>query len=261
MRNRRRKESSSADSASWMTTYGDMVTLILTFFVLLFSFSTIDANKWRELVSVLSGGSGIINVDPSSLGPIDELEGDSDEKEEESQEDKEKEGSGETEGDGLGQGENKENFYELYIKMKEYVDAEGLNADLDILKGNTEITLRFKDNVIFDSGRAIIKKEATPILVEIGKILMLYQEDISMIMVEGHTDNVPIATANFKDNWELSTARALSVLRFFIDEQGMDPVKLSAIGYGEYHPIAKNDSDENRAQNRRVDIVIAKLAP
>ncbi|MFS8572384.1 MAG: OmpA family protein [Clostridia bacterium] len=115
------------------------------------------------------------------------------------------------------------------------------------------IVIHFTDRVLFDTGRAEIKPEAREVLQAVAVELAKLPHHIR---VEGHTDNVPIHNERFPSNWELSTARAVTVLRFLIQVGGLDPGRLSAVGYGEYRPIASNDTPEGRARNRRVDIVL-----
>jgi len=110
-------------------------------------------------------------------------------------------------------------------------------------------------DVLFDSGKAKIRTAAYPILDKIAGVL---NEEASQynVGIEGHTDNVPITRSGWKSNWELSTARALSVLHYMASEKGVSPQRLSAIGYGEYRPVSSNDTKEGRQLNRRVEIVI-----
>ena len=117
------------------------------------------------------------------------------------------------------------------------------------------LVITFVADVLFDSGRDQIRKEAYPIL---DKVAVVLKENVPELNVgiEGHTDNVPIKVSGWKTNWELSTARALSVLHYLIDERGIAPARLSANGYGEYRPVASNDTKEGRQLNRRVEIVI-----
>lgn len=110
-------------------------------------------------------------------------------------------------------------------------------------------------DLLFDSGKAKIRLEADALLDKVAKVL---QENVPQFSVgiEGHTDNRPIKYSGWKSNWELSTARALSVLHYLVNEKGILPDRLSAIGYGEFHPVASNDTKEGRQDNRRVEIVI-----
>lgn len=234
-----------------MITYGDMVTLLLCFFILLFSFSTIDAEKWRELVESmkqigvsvedLRGDSPMPNF-PAKVGKDEPFPEDS--LEPESLDDI--------------QTEEPDEFDELYKKIKDYIQKNGLDTEIELSQNESGILMRFKEHVLFDSGKAEIKKNALPILEDIYGVLHASEKDIQMIRIEGHTDNVPIKTSHYPTNWELSTARAVNVLRYFIEVKDLSPSKVSAVGYGEYHPIRKNDTDKNRARNRRVDLVIVK---
>ncbi|MDD5077481.1 MAG: OmpA family protein [Candidatus Omnitrophica bacterium] len=110
-------------------------------------------------------------------------------------------------------------------------------------------------DLIFDSGKAKIRSEALPLLDKVSAVLKDNMAQFN-IGIEGHTDNIPIKHSNWKSNWELSTARALSVLHYLEKDQGISPERLSAIGYGEYRPVASNETKEGRKQNRRVEIVI-----
>jgi chemotaxis protein MotB len=230
----------------WMFSYGDMVTLLLVFFVMLFSFSTIDAQKWQSLVRALSGNTGILDggkeIKVTDIIPTVQITAEP------------------TPSDSPVPTPTKgsDYFFDLYKQIKDYVDDNGLNSKLELINMDHEILIRFRDNAIFDSGKADIKLEVMVTLRDIAGILREYQDRIEGIRIEGHTDNVPIQNPKFPSNWELSTARAVQVLRFFIEQQHMKPAKLSAVGYGEYHPVANNDTEQNRALNRRVDILIVK---
>lgn len=117
------------------------------------------------------------------------------------------------------------------------------------------LVITFVADVLFDSGKSKIRQEANPTLDKVAQVLIenVPENDIG---IEGHTDNEPIIYSGWKSNWELSTARALSVLHYLIDGKGISPQRISAIGYGEYRPEASNDTKEGRQFNRRVEIVI-----
>ncbi|MEW6008570.1 MAG: OmpA family protein [Candidatus Omnitrophota bacterium] len=117
------------------------------------------------------------------------------------------------------------------------------------------LVVTFLAEILFDSGKAKIKKEAMPILDKVVNVVETVVPDLS-IGVEGHTDNQPIKYSGWKSNWELSTARATSVIHYFIDEKGVEPSRLAAVGYGEFKPVTSNDTSEGRRKNRRVEIVI-----
>lgn len=117
------------------------------------------------------------------------------------------------------------------------------------------LVVTFVADVLFDSGKAKIRHEAYPILDKVATVLKENVPELS-IGVEGHTDNVPIKHSGWKSNWELSTARALSVLHYLVEQKGISPERVSAIGYGEYRPVASNDTAAGRQMNRRVEVVI-----
>ncbi|MHB8154590.1 MAG: OmpA/MotB family protein [Candidatus Omnitrophota bacterium] len=154
---------------------------------------------------------------------------------------------------------------ELSDQLDELVRSKGLleqklGAEID----DKQIKLQMMEkglvitvvgDLLFDSGKAKIRSEALPLLAKVSAILRDNMAQFN-IGIEGHTDNVPIKQSGWKSNWELSTARALSVLHYLANDQGISPERLSAIGYGEYRPLVSNESSDGRKQNRRVEIVI-----
>lgn len=251
---RKRKEEVKPGAPEWLTTYGDMITLVLTFFILLYSFSSLDIQKFRMLVVSLQG----------SLGALD---------------------GGKTfvPGPALEQGDNGQNAGNLdkynaefskrvteYMAQKqaeaqEKAKLEKLKKDMEKimtqyqLKGQTELhveerglVVRFVDSAFFDLGKADLRPEAKNILKQVAAALKPLPNNIR---IEGHTDNLPIHNSKFPSNWELSVARATEVIRFLAAE-GMPGQRLSAAGYGEFKPLVPNTSPENRQKNRRIDIVI-----
>lgn len=142
--------------------------------------------------------------------------------------------------------------------IEEKLQKEIKDGSIRLKRYHNRIVINIDDRISFDSGSAKLKKGIFPALRKITEILMKYPEN--RVMIEGHTDNVPISTARFPSNWELSTARALSVLRQILKNEKLDPRKFAAVGYGEYRPDVPNDTPENRALNRRVDIVVIPRA-
>lgn len=140
-------------------------------------------------------------------------------------------------------------------KIKEYVDTNDLGNKISVWLDERGLMIRFLDTTLFDLGQADLKPEARLILDNVAQILVSMP---NRIRVEGHTDDLPINTYRFPSNWELSTNRATTVVRYFIEHHGLSPEQFSAAGYGEWHPVAPNDTVEQRAQNRRVDIVILR---
>ena len=142
----------------------------------------------------------------------------------------------------------------IFEEMKKIMDGYGVNGDVEMLNEiEGGLVIRLADTVLFDLGEGKIDYGATTILNKIGSVLA---NTTHSIRIEGHTDNIPIKTEKFPSNWELSTARAISVLRYFINNHHISAKRLSAEGFGEYRPIAPNDTAENRIKNRRVEIKI-----
>ncbi|MFH1645224.1 MAG: OmpA family protein [Candidatus Omnitrophota bacterium] len=136
-------------------------------------------------------------------------------------------------------------------KLKQEITDNQIDVDLQ----DRGLVITFLTEILFDSGKSTVKVDGQKMLDKIASVVL--SEDMSNdIGIEGHTDNVPIQFSGFKSNWELSTARATSVLHYMLDSCGLDPENLSATGYGEYQPVASNDTAEGRQQNRRVEIII-----
>lgn len=252
---------------AWMGTYGDMVTLLLCFFVLLFSMSSVDVRKFKEAMSsfnnqidVLPGGKALsegerINNGTSQLNNIEILV------------DKAlQQGEGESEGDDEGNPEDltEEQLKELQLeKAKEvaenidqFMQDKGIEEEIEIKYSLNYVKLTLPGETLFGSGQATLKRDAYDVADAIGQIINEEKfADFSM-QIEGHTDNVPINTSYFPSNWELSAARAIAVGKYIIEAQGIDPTKIVTAGYGEYVPIAPNDTPENKAKNRRVEVKI-----
>ena len=127
-------------------------------------------------------------------------------------------------------------------------------GEITLKRFHDKLIINIDDKICFDSGSSELKKDVMPALQKITAILVSYPEN--RIIVEGDTDNVPISTARFRDNWQLSTERALSVLNYLLREKKLNPTRFSAAGYGEYNPILPNNTAANRSLNRRVDIVV-----
>lgn len=139
--------------------------------------------------------------------------------------------------------------------LEERLSKEIGEKQISLKMGEKGLVITFLADVLFDSGKAKIMSSAFPVLDKVARVL---QENVPQLNVgvEGYTDNVPIKASGWKSNWELSTARALSVLHYLVDDKGISPERISAIGYGEYRPVASNETKDGRRFNRRVEIVI-----
>lgn len=140
---------------------------------------------------------------------------------------------------------------QLEMRLKKEIDDKQLRLEM----AERGLVITFVAEVLFDSGKAKVKEEAKQALNEVANVLNKQVSDRDL-SIEGHTDNVPIKYSGWKSNWELSTARAVSVLHYLVDERQIDPKRVSATGYGEQRPLISNDSADGRAKNRRVEIVI-----
>lgn len=155
----------------------------------------------------------------------------------------------------------KESVEEIVVEtkneeLKEKKDIEELKKIAYFEETQKEIKITLPSPVLFDLNKAELKQEAKNVLSQISKIL---KDNDYPIVVEGHTDNLPILGGPYRSNWHLSSARAFSVIEFFIKQENIPPARFSAIGYGEYKPIAPNDTEENRAKNRRIEIILVKI--
>lgn len=229
-----------AGAPEYMLTYGDLVTLLMCFFVLLFAMSSTDAQKFEALMVSFQGSAGILPGGTSMSQAAMQFDG---------MPEKNTSVSSSVQLDSMEQLKEE-------IKNQLNKSSEGSNISLNIEARG--LVIRFPDNVLFDSGSASVKNEALPTLKAIGGILLESSYNMSHIRVEGHTDNVPIKTSQFPSNWELSTDRATNVVKLLINDAKINPNRLSASGYGEYKPIASNSDASGRSKNRRVDIVVLK---
>ncbi|OKL35985.1 flagellar motor protein MotB [Domibacillus mangrovi] len=240
MAKRKKKRSDNHIDESWLLPYSDLLTLLLALFIVLFASSSIDAQKFQAISAVfnneLKGGSGVLEF-PSPI------ENDSkSEKETERQQ-----------LNGL-EKEDREELIKMQEKMTHYINENNLQDKVETTLNGEGLLLRIRDNVLFNSGSAEIQPEQVVSAQGISELLVM---DIPRsIIISGHTDNVPIKTAEFDSNWELSAMRAVNFMKEILKNEKLDPRLFSAKGYGEYQPNVSNDFASGRAQNRRVEILI-----
>lgn len=249
MKNFRRPDSDSG--GSWLTTYSDMVTLLLCFFVLLFSFSIVSESKLKDLIDSFKNHYGVdVEIPPDSnlvtepvqsgevilptKTPFPTLPGTTP--------------------------DNGDEFEELYLDLKKYIAEQGLEANIEIEYDGKEINIRFKDAVLFDPDSAVLRSDGKDILSHMCVALKGAEDKVQMMRIEGHTASRPAGQPQFKYTFEMSVQRAVNVLKYMRDFGQISPFKLSAVGYGQYHPIDDNETEEGRIRNRRVEIIISKLA-
>ena len=214
---------------AWLTTFGDLMALLLTFFVLLLSFSTTSQEDFEKAIGALQGALGVLDGEPILSSPIKLhvpiVKGDIT--------------------------EARPTLKDAKAEIEKEIEAEGQQDNVEVVQGPEGIIIRIKDRAAFDSGKADIKDEFKSLLSRIGVVVNQMSNEVE---IEGHTDNVPIENEEFGNNHWLSMARALQVLDYFAEEVGLERSRLSAKGSGEFKPLVPNDSFANRAKNRRVEI-------
>jgi chemotaxis protein MotB len=215
----------------WLLTYADLITLLLAFFIMLYSLSKNDAQRYHEIASYLkaifSGGTGILEGGALQGGGAIEIPDLVARKEEIAK--------------------------RLYEQISEAISGTEVERTFSVTPDERGITIRVLDRTFFDEGKADLKERAKKILDSVAPTLLGLKNHIR---IEGHTDNVPINTSEFRSNWELSVRRATEVIRYLIERHKLPPERLSASGYSEFRPIAPNDTPEGRALNRRIEIII-----
>src|SRR3954447_11315901 len=258
---RRRHGGGEAESEDrWLLPYADMITLLMALFMVLFSITSVNKSKLEILSKtlqeafsgkVLPGGQAIRNTGADSkavsaptanppIPAITTLVGQ----------------AAASPTLAAARAREQENFQRLKRQIDEYARQKGIQDKLQTVIAQRGLVIRLlTDRVLFDSGLAELKPAATPVLSKVAEILR--QERVHQVMVEGHTDPVPIAGSVFPTNWELSTARASRVVRFLIG-QGVASHRLSAAGYAYLHPISTNATSTGRSRNRRVEIVLLR---
>lgn len=260
----RKRKKREHKGAYWMDTYGDMVTLLLTFFIMLFASSQMSESKWMRIVESFTGAPASTVVEPidplnptSGFTPSDYIPKVTPRSDRSNDQD-----SNLKDGDEQQQHsyEVEAKFNDLYERLTQYIEENNLQSAVVIEKeGNGQyIYVTILEGILFDSGRAEIRDEtAEQILKDLGDMFMSAWDSVQLMMVEGHTDNVPINTYLYKNNRFLSTARANEVLLYMQENCGIPDVKnVKAVGLGETDPVASNDTEEGKQQNRRVEFIL-----
>ncbi|HEY8890005.1 MAG TPA: flagellar motor protein MotB [Clostridium sp.] len=232
---RRRSARPVVRTDGWLTTFADTMTLLLTFFIVLYSISTVDASKFKQVALSLqsqltgeTGKSGLnFNVTNGDVPLV---------------------------GKPLSATYNTNDTQEIYTKVQSFIKDKKLQSTVVIKSDNRGVILQLRENIIFESANSQIIAKSIPVLNSINTLIATFPNDI---VIEGHTDNQPISNSKYKNNWQLSSDRALVVLEYFVDIKGQkQPNRFTSVACGEYEPIAPNNNEENRALNRRVNILI-----
>ena len=257
----RRKEDPPKGSPAWMNTFADLMNLLLCFFVMLFSMSSVNEEKFEKVIasfqstfSILPGGGAsigegeLISSGISQLENFDSYYNQQLSSQSDGQTEKEKDITEAYEQQELEESED------MAQQLENALSQYGIQDDVEVDFNAEYVTLNMNGALLFDSASAELRGEAYPLVNKLGKILVTYDNNI--IEVEGHTDNVPIHSSKYEDNNVLSMYRALAVANYLRDTTTLDPAYIKSSGRGEYVPIADNATPEGRARNRRVEIKI-----
>lgn len=258
----RKQEEAPKGAPAWQSTFADLMNLLLCFFVLLFSMSTVDAQKFEliaasfsQTFSIFTAGSttigdgAMIGNGVSQLPEVDDFVNNVGQMAENTPEMEQLDNlESEVHEEGLKQSES------MAEKIEEAIAENNMTKEIEMEVTAQYVQLTMKGSLLFDSGKADLKEESKPVLNKVGQILERFAS--GTIEIEGHTDNVPISGYRFANNNELSSARALSVFEYMMETTNLDPARIKNSGRGEYVPIADNATEEGRAKNRRVEIRI-----
>lgn len=232
---RKKKPAEHVNMERWLISYADFITLLFILFIILYSFSQIDLKKYEKVANSLrsefSGGGNAI-MDYSGTLPQEQ-------------------GSTNTQpGD--------QALLTLAQEISTYSEEKGISANIDMHSNERGLYITISGTVLYDDAMATLTPQAKDF---INTIFDHVKSLPNHIRIEGHTDNRPIRSTDFPSNWELSAARSINLVRYLIEDYGLDPQRLSSSAYGEYRPIAPNDTPENQSKNRRVEIIILKSDP
>lgn len=258
---RKRKQEVEKDNGDrWLLTYSDLITLLMIFFVVMWSISKIDATKFQAIAASLSkalgGGTPAkmeISNTPSGLALINQqaIQNGKTQK----QGDHSITTPDSTQAQGQSGNSDQLSIMDIKAKLDKFAAANGLQNKISSTIEERGLVVSIQDTILFNSGSADITPFSRAVL---NKIAVVLAPVPNYIRVEGHTDTVPINTARFPSNWELSVLRATNVVQILTQEGHIAADRLSAEGYGEYRPVASNNTETGRARNRRVDLVILR---
>lgn len=231
------EEEEGGGAPEWMATFSDLATLLLTFFILLLSFASMDVTKFRDMMGSMRDAFGVqtlergeyeamstkpVELNTKPTGPIVPIT---------------------------------TNEAAAIRLIHRTIRLQGMEKSIDVQVKSDEVVVRIRDQVLFDVGSDRLREEAFPLLDKVIEVAGLLPD---AIRIEGHTDSRPIRTSRFPSNWELSASRATAVLRYFVGHHRIPPERLSVAGYADTRPLAPNDSDANRARNRRVEFAFKR---
>ncbi|MED4403700.1 flagellar motor protein MotB [Metabacillus fastidiosus] len=240
----RKKHHEEHIDESWLIPYADLLTLLLALFIVLFSMSSLDAQKFQQLArafnSEFSGGTGVLEF-PSPT-PNQKMEQLNKQEQEEKEEEKKLDAK------------EQEELKEVQQKINEYITNNNLNADLKTTLTDEGLLVTILNDIFFDSGKSFVRKKDEQLAREISELLVMNPP--RNIIISGHTDNIPISNSEFDSNWELSVMRAVNFMKIVMENDKLNSEHFSAKGFGEFKPVASNDTEAGRQKNRRVEVLI-----
>ncbi|MCA1029430.1 flagellar motor protein MotB [Bacillus timonensis] len=237
---------------SWLIPYADLLTLLLALFIVLFAASSIDMKKFYQLAnsfnSQFTGGTGVMEYQSPIPEKIESLPNHENDKQ------NTQENVKDSDLEALQKQKEQEELQELQSKINSYITANKLDLELKTKLTDEGLLITLMNDTFFNSGSAVVRSADVKLAREISDLLVM---DLPRnIIVSGHTDNVPIKNSQFDNNWHLSVIRAVNFMKILLENNELDPQKFSAKGYGEFQPVAPNDTKENKQKNRRVEILI-----
>ncbi|KAA0546672.1 flagellar motor protein MotB [Bacillus sp. BGMRC 2118] len=239
---------------SWLIPYADLLTLLLALFIVLFASSSVDAQKFQQMAqafnSAFNGGTGMMDF-PAPL-PEDQPQS-------ANKEDAKNEDNIIPEMDNMDAKEKAElmekaELAEVQKKIDAYINEKGLDNRLETRLTDEGLLITILNDVFFDSGKSEVRISDMNLASEISELLVT--KPPRNVVISGHTDNVPISTAQFESNWHLSVMRGVNFMKVILENEKLDPRRFSVKGFGEFQPVASNDTAEGRSQNRRVELLI-----
>lgn len=262
---RKRQEDPPAGAPAWMSTFSDLMNLLLCFFVLLYSMSSVDESKWEQVVASLQSTINILPAGGSAIGDGEMISAGVRQLEfldsyynemanSKAEEDAQDPQNGKNSVYQAYQEQALEESEQMAQEIQEAINGTSLEDIVEVEFNSQYVQLNLSGAILFESGKAELVKEAYPTVDKIGRILERYAENT--IEIEGHTDNVPISSSQFENNDVLSMYRALSVATYFRENTDLNPANIKSSGRGDYVPVADNSTAEGRARNRRVEIKI-----
>ncbi|MDM5297668.1 flagellar motor protein MotB [Bacillus pumilus] len=247
-RKRKKHDEDEHVDESWLIPYADILTLLLALFIVLFASSSIDAAKYEQMAKsfnvVFTGGTGV--MDQSSMQSTEETE----------QSNQVKKSADEDE-DAKAKARDQAVLNKVKKQVDSFIASKKLDAKLQTKLTDEGLLITIEDSIFFDSGRAVIRQQDVPLAKEISKLLII--NPARDIVISGHTDNVPIRNSDFESNWYLSAIRAVNFLNILLENTDLNQENFSTKGFGEFKPIASNDTAEGRSKNRRVEVLILPI--